>query len=78
MNHDAVQCPLCQGKGEMKWEQLRERVSDAALVDTLRRYVEGVAEEPAAVGAVAAPRNFEQDAHSWDPRLPMWLRSAKE
>jgi hypothetical protein len=75
---EKFKCPLCEGRGEV----LRSEIADQFTNPELRKRLDGriaevlVAPETAGVGPKV--RSFEKEVHSWNPTLPMWLRSAKE
>ncbi len=75
---EKFKCPLCEGRGEV----LRSEIADQFTNPELRKRLDGriaevlAASETAGVGPKV--RSFEKEVHSWNPTLPMWLRSAKE
>jgi hypothetical protein len=82
-NHDLLTCPLCQGHGELRREELIERRRN----DELQTKIDGCLEESqpettAELATVATheagQRDFQKDVHTWNPQLPMWRRSPKE
>ena len=80
---DRMKCPVCEGEGEVWRYQLIQFFTDPELKAKVESYLgktnpaEEDTAEVASAGS-AAPRNFENDVHSWNPRLPMWRRSPKE
>ena len=75
-----VQCPFCQGRGELTLIAAAEKLANPEF---RKRLDAGLAEilesvELAAAGAGLKVRDFEKDVHGWNPRLPMWRRSQKE
>ena len=82
-HRDALKCPLCEGRGEVRRSQLIEFFSDPDLKSKIDAYlteiIPGAEENAELVGVVGRePRNFQKDVHSWNPSLPMWQRSPKE
>ena len=81
-NHDLLTCPLCQGHGELRREELIERLRNGGVHTEIDACLgESQPEAPAELATVAAPdgqRDFQNDVHTWNPQLPMWRRSPKE
>ena len=85
-NHDLLKCPLCEGHGEIRLSEVLQLLRDQTLEDKINC---GLSESPAreyepdsepelATVARSEKRDFQQDVHSWNPKLPMWRRSPKE
>lgn len=79
---DVVKCPFCQGHGELRRTEIIDRLSGADLPKLLEIYLAEM-NKPAgndgeAVGNGAKRRDFFQEVHSWNPKLPIWRRSSKE
>lgn len=82
-HRDALKCPLCEGRGEVRHSQLIEFLSDPDLKPKIDAYlakiIPATEERAELVGVVGQEeRNFQTDVHSWNPTLPMWRRSPKE
>jgi hypothetical protein len=79
---DVVKCPLCEGHGEARRSELIKRLEDSDLPELLQIYLAELTKpvgnrgEPRGNGA--KPRDFYQEVHSWNPKLPIWRRSSKE
>jgi hypothetical protein len=78
--HDeVVQCPLCQGHGEMRQSELAASVTDQGLKKRIEACLDVISAINAEVDAgEAKPRDFQKEVHSWNPQLPIWRRSPKE
>ena len=81
--HDLLKCPLCAGQGELRRSDLIERLTDGDLRNGLDAFLSSIIQpepeaELAAVTDTPSTRNFQKDVHSWNPEVPMWLRSPKE
>jgi len=82
-NHrDLIECPLCEGRGEVRRSRVAEFFSDPDLKTKIEAsLVEPFPEEQSAQMVCATGtehRDFQKDVHSWNPQLPMWRRSPKE
>ena len=84
-NHDLLNCPLCEGHGEVRRARLLECARNQTFVNSLEDYLsvpaEPIADSPElqVVGASSrALRDFQKDVHSWNPQLSIWRRSPKE
>ena len=80
---DRMKCPVCEGEGEVWRYQLIQFFTDPELkkkVEALLGNPHPAEDDTAEVACAAStePRNFENDVHSWNPKLPMWRRSPKE
>jgi hypothetical protein len=85
-NDHVLQCPVCQGHGQLKRSEILALLSDAdfkkhldVYLAELRRPTEDCEEETAHVVSVESKaREFGQAVHRWNPQLPIWERSPKE
>jgi hypothetical protein len=79
-NDDVLQCPLCHGHSHVTRADLIELLTDRNLRQKIELYLaELLLAEPIPAGAIRPePRDFQQDAHTWNPQLPIWRRSPKE
>ena len=80
---DHLQCPLCQGRGEVRRSELIEFSSDPELKAKINASLDAVPPIPddtaELVGAPSQePRDFQKEVHSWNPRVLTWRRSPKE
>lgn len=82
-HRDHLQCPLCQGRGEVHRSELVDFFSDPELkgkIDASLAAVPPIPDETAEL--VGAPsqerRDFQKEVHSWNPRVLTWRRSPKE
>ena len=85
-NDHVLQCPICQGHGELKRSEILTLLSDQdfkkhldVYLAELRRPTEDCEEETAHLVSVESKaREFGQAVHRWNPQLPIWERSPKE
>lgn len=77
-NVEKVQCPLCEGYGQLSRTALAEKLTTPELRRRLDARIAEIMEtvETAQVGPKA--RDFQKEVHSWNPKLPIWNRSPKE
>lgn len=75
-----LKCPLCEGRGELEFSELNEKLCNPALRKRLEARIAEILEGEVLAGHVASAhaRNFEKEVHSWNPQLPIWRRSPKE
>jgi hypothetical protein len=73
-----IQCPLCEGQGELLKSEIVERFTNQELRKRLDARVAEILEDSnmAAVGPKA--RDFQKEVHTWNPTQPIWRRSPKE
>jgi hypothetical protein len=81
--HDRLQCPLCEGQGEVHRSRLIDFASDPDLktkIDACLASVPPPADETTELVGVPGqePRDFQKEVHSWNPRVLTWRRSPKE
>jgi hypothetical protein len=72
-----VECPLCEGHGELTRTEVAEKLTTPELRKRLDARIAEILEDAGLVG-VGAARNFEKEVHGWNPQLPIWRRSPKE
>lgn len=82
-HRDRLQCPLCEGQGEVRRAQLTEFFSDPELNSKIDAYLiedaSKTVDKPELVAVSGQPpRDFQREVHCWNPSLPMWRRSPKE
>ena len=75
---DKLQCPLCEGRGEVSRADIVERFTTPELRQRLNARIAEIFEASELAGVGPKVRNFEKDVHTWNPTLPMWQRSPKE
>jgi hypothetical protein len=73
-----LKCPLCEGRGEVLRAEIVERFTNPELRKRLNSRIAEIFELNELVGVESRGRSFDKDVHSWNPTLPMWLRSPKE
>lgn len=83
-----VQCPLCEGKGQLYRSDVVAKLTDKELPGKINSYLtklyqaaEGKPEpQPAEPVTAGAPpqSEFEKEAHSWPMKRFLWRRSPKE
>jgi len=73
-----VQCPFCEGKGELVRSDVAERFSDPDLRKRLNARIVEILEESAVTVGAGRTRDFQKEVHTWNPALPIWRRSPKE
>jgi hypothetical protein len=78
-----LQCPLCEGQGQVRRTRLAEFFSDPELNSKIDAYLTEDAgqtkDEPQMIAVSGPPpRDFQREVHGWNPALPMWRRSPKE
>jgi hypothetical protein len=85
-NDHVLQCPVCQGHGELKRSEILKLLSDAdfkkhldVYLAELRHPTEDCEEDTAHLVSVESKsREFGTEVHRWNPQLPIWQRSPKE
>jgi len=77
--NDTVKCPVCGGHGDISRTDLA-RLLDSHILDGIETCLAGLkSEQPRSVSSNGhQPRDFFQDVHTWNPKLPIWRRSPKE
>ena len=78
---DLLKCPLLQGLDAMHRAELLGLINDSNLREKLESCLTQHASETPGVEhacAPAKPADFEKEVHIWDPKTPLWRRSAKE
>jgi len=75
---EKFKCPLCEGRGELLRSDIAERFTNPELRKRLDARIAEILVAPEMAGAGSKARSFEKEVHSWNPTLPMWLRSSKE
>jgi hypothetical protein len=75
-----VNCPVCEGEGELspativeKFVNAEERARFDARIEEIMKIYNS---EPMATKATVL--NFQKEVHNWNPALPIWRRSPKE
>lgn len=88
-NGQYVQCPLCEGRGQLHRSEVLQRLTDKELTGKIASYLEKLqkVEETQApqlvkTAATAAemrqPGEFEKEVHTWPAKRFLWRRSPKE
>jgi hypothetical protein len=78
--HETLNCPLCQGRGNVRRSNLIAALGNNELRQKIEKYAAellGGQNELTSVGANGS-RDFQTEVHSWNPQLPIWRRSPKE
>jgi hypothetical protein len=80
---NVVKCPLCGAFAEIENPQLLTALTDPRIREQVEQYVTALLKTPleelAGVGSNSSgARDFEKQARSWNPCVPMWRRSPKE
>ena len=80
MSHDEIlQCPLCQGHGQVTRSALITLLTDRSLPEQAEKYLaELLNAQHDLAGVHAKGLDFQKEVHSWNPQLPIWRRSQKE
>ena len=73
-----VQCPLCDGRGELQSSELVNRFTTPELRKRLDARVAEILQSVELVGVAHQSRDFQKEVHSWNPAVPIWNRSPKE
>jgi hypothetical protein len=73
-----VECPLCEGRGELTRTEVADKLTRPELRKRLDARIAEILEDVGLVGVGAPARNFEKEVHEWNPQLPIWRRSPKE
>ena len=75
-----VQCPLCEGRSELRPSEILELFSNPEMRNRLDARISEIAEYCSPFGsALKIPAiNFQREVHKWNPTLPIWRRSPKE
>ncbi|MGA9527036.1 MAG: hypothetical protein WBS24_02845 [Terriglobales bacterium] len=75
-----VNCPLCEGRGELAPSALVEQFSNPELRKRLDTRIAEIVEHlvPVGVGVRGKELDFQKEVHTWNPALPIWRRSPKE
>jgi hypothetical protein len=79
-NGHYVQCPLCEGKGQMQESDLLARLNNKELLQTCREQLAAQREsrQAAAPAAVGAKSEFEKEVRHGPVTRILWRRSPKE
>jgi hypothetical protein len=75
---EKFRCPLCEGRGEVLRLEIADQFTNPELRKQLDARIAEILVAPEMAGVGPNVRSFEKEVHSWNPTLPMWLRSAKE
>jgi len=78
---DLLKCPLLQGLDAMHRAELLGLLNDSNLRERLENCLTQHATDAPGVAVACAeskPTDFEKEVHTWDPKTPLWRRSAKE
>jgi hypothetical protein len=73
-----VECPLCDGHGELTRTEVAEKLTTPELRKRLDARIAEILEDVGLAGVSVQSRNFDKDVHGWNPQLPIWRRSPKE
>lgn len=80
-----LQCPLCEGRGELPEKEMLERLREKDLCRKIASYMDNIVEaearvtpaEPAPGPKLVDPR-FQSDVNTWNLTHFLWRRSPKE
>ena len=78
---DLLKCPLLKGLDAMHRAELLGLINDSNLREKLEICLtQHATDTPGVEHACVAgkPVEFEKEVHNWDPKTPLWRRSAKE
>jgi hypothetical protein len=75
---EKFKCPLCEGRGEVLHSEIADQFTNPELRKQLDGRIAEILVAPEMAGVGPKVRSFEKEVHSWNPTLPMWLRSSKE
>ncbi len=80
---DVLNCPLCEGHGQMRRSELLRLLEDKSFREKIEKYLSQGKEFTDKVTISTAvdgkqSRDFETEAHSWNPNVSPWRRSPKE
>ena len=81
INDDVVKCPLCGGFTHIEKPDLLAALKEPRIREQIENYIAELLKSPvdelSSVGAPHSGRDFQKDAHNWNPCVPMWRRSPK-
>lgn len=75
-----VQCPLCEGQGELSPTTVLEKFSSPELRERFDARIAEIAEIGNSERTATKSRvlDFRKEVHTWNQALPIWRRSPKE
>lgn len=73
-----MECPLCDGRGQILRSDVVERLGTPDLRARFEARIEEILRNSELAPVSRLTRNFEKEVHQWNPQLPMWQRSPKE
>jgi hypothetical protein len=77
---DLMQCPICEGRGELTKKLLLERLGEKDLAHKIESYLSNLveAENKEELHGRSASQVTKQDAKAWNLTHFLWRRSMKE